>query len=168
MEHARRSIFATEALLPMGGRSEALLLLAGRHEKLLPPMAKPLKCEQFTLTDLSQSSESLFATILKSIYRRPFGSHFLSLSHVVLYFYASNIDHPFTTRQHLSSARYNRHGDYSHYQGVTTHHWQQPISQQFGDARTLIWSLSVTAQAADSGSPPRDVTRRRCPRGCPE
>ena len=63
-----------------------------------------------------------------SIYRRPSGPHFFSPSHVLLYFYASNIDHPFTTKQYLSSARDNRHIDYNHYQGVATHRWQQPIS----------------------------------------
>ena len=63
-----------------------------------------------------------------SIYRRPSGPHFLSLYHVLLYFYTSNIDHPFTTEHHLSSARDNRHSDYNHYQGVAKHHWQQPIS----------------------------------------
>ena len=50
MEHAKRNGFATEALMPLGGKpegllplsgkSEGLLPLSGKSERLLPPIAK--------------------------------------------------------------------------------------------------------------------------------
>jgi hypothetical protein len=40
MEHARRSGFASEALMPLGGKPEGLLPLGGKSERLLPPIAK--------------------------------------------------------------------------------------------------------------------------------
>jgi len=40
MEHARRNGFATEALMPLGGKPEGLLPLGGKSERLLPPIAK--------------------------------------------------------------------------------------------------------------------------------
>ena len=40
MEHARRNGFATEALMPLGGKPEALLPFGGKSERLLPPIAK--------------------------------------------------------------------------------------------------------------------------------
>jgi hypothetical protein len=39
MEHARSNGFATEALMPLGGKPEGLLPLGGRSERLLPPIA---------------------------------------------------------------------------------------------------------------------------------
>lgn len=39
LEHARRNGFATEALMPLGGKSEGLLPLGGKSERLLPPIA---------------------------------------------------------------------------------------------------------------------------------
>jgi hypothetical protein len=39
MEHARRNGFATEALMPLGGKPEGLLPLGGKSERLLPPIA---------------------------------------------------------------------------------------------------------------------------------
>jgi hypothetical protein len=40
MKHARRNGFATEALMPLGGKLEALLPFGGKSERLLPPIAK--------------------------------------------------------------------------------------------------------------------------------
>jgi hypothetical protein len=40
MEHARRNAFATEALMPLGGKPEGLLPLGGKSERLLPSIAK--------------------------------------------------------------------------------------------------------------------------------
>lgn len=40
MERARRNGFATEALMPLGGKPEGLLPLGGKSERLLPPIAK--------------------------------------------------------------------------------------------------------------------------------
>jgi hypothetical protein len=40
MKHARRNGFATEALMPLGGKPEALLPFGGKSERLLPPIAK--------------------------------------------------------------------------------------------------------------------------------
>jgi hypothetical protein len=39
IEHARRNDFATEALMPLGGKPEGLLPLGGKSERLLPPIA---------------------------------------------------------------------------------------------------------------------------------
>jgi hypothetical protein len=39
IEHARRNVFATEALMPLGGKPEGLLPLGGKSERLLPPIA---------------------------------------------------------------------------------------------------------------------------------
>jgi hypothetical protein len=39
MEYARRNGFATEALMPLGGKPEGFLPLGGKSERLLPPMA---------------------------------------------------------------------------------------------------------------------------------
>jgi hypothetical protein len=40
MEHARRNGFATEALIPLGGKPEGALPLGGKSERSLPPTAK--------------------------------------------------------------------------------------------------------------------------------
>jgi hypothetical protein len=37
---SRRNGFATEALMPLGGKPEGLLPLGGKSERLLPPIAK--------------------------------------------------------------------------------------------------------------------------------
>jgi hypothetical protein len=39
MEHTRRNSFATEALMPLGGKPEELVPLGGKSERLLPPIA---------------------------------------------------------------------------------------------------------------------------------
>ena len=84
-----------------------------------------------------------------SIYRRPSGPHFLSLHHVLLYFYASNIDHPFTAsiiyhlQETIDIVTTTITKEWLHTR-VATHHWQQPISQHIAmdndeDQRMRAW-----------------------------
>lgn len=49
--NARSQKQPLEALLLLDSSDEGLLLQAGRDEAFLPPIARTLKCEQFTLKD---------------------------------------------------------------------------------------------------------------------
>ena len=124
MEHARRNGFATEPLMPLGGKPEGLLPLGDKFERLLPPIANQ---PQDVITRLVNSSQLVMGKVMIQPICHHFCHHLplprkayiaghqglISLSPLMYYFTSMQATRYIVTHTRDSNSQYHQRNSYT-------------------------------------------------------